>query len=218
MLISNPQVNAALKNPAFSARLASEIVPHGSLTRLRGTEWLNDEVINFYGALLLQRANTNLASDGTPKVKLHVFSSYFYTKVASPQGHSAVKRWTKKVGDDSLLCTMQSDPGHHCTDFLLGECVNRSRVLTCQVDLFDQDMFVFPINVQGLHWTAGVVDLKKKRIEYYDSMGDFGGIKDRYFDVSRWRVFGVADSRPPGTVQLTRLRSWAQRFWIVPFR
>ncbi|RSH89458.1 Smt3-specific protease [Saitozyma podzolica] len=149
MLISTSQVNAALKNPAFSARLASEIVPHGSLTRLRGTEWLNDEVINFYGALLLQRANTNLANDGTPKVKLHVFSSYFYTKVASPQGHSAVKRWTKKV------------------------------------DLFDQDMFVFPINVQGLHWTAGVVDLRKKRIEYYDSMGDFGGIKDRYFDVVR---------------------------------
>jgi Ulp1 family protease len=68
-----------------------------------------------------------------------------------------------------------------------------ARVLTYQVDLFDQDMFVFPINVQGLHWTAGVVDLRKKRIEYYDSMGDFGGIKDRYFDVSRMRVFGVAD-------------------------
>jgi sentrin-specific protease 1 len=113
MLISTSQVNAALKNPAFSARLASEIVPHGSLTRLRGTEWLNDEVINFYGALLLQRANTNLANDGTPKVKLHVFSSYFYTKVASPQGHSAVKRWTKKVSDDFLVSSIGSRPSSH---------------------------------------------------------------------------------------------------------
>jgi hypothetical protein len=80
-------------------------------------------------------------------------------------------------------------------------------VLTDQVDLFDQDMFIFPINVQGLHWTAGVVDLRKKRIEYYDSMGDFGGIKDRYFDVSRGCISEVAGP-PWSTVQLSSLRGF----------
>ena len=32
------------------------------------------------------------------------------------------------------------------------------------------DRFIFPINLRNVHWAAGMVDLKSKRITIYDSM------------------------------------------------
>lgn len=58
---------------------------------LRGRTWLNDEVINFYFGLMMDRADED---DSLPSI--HAFSTFFYPKVAK-QGHSSVKRWTRKV-------------------------------------------------------------------------------------------------------------------------
>jgi sentrin-specific protease 1 len=61
--------------------------------RLRPLVWLNDEVINSYGNLVQQRADANGA-------KVHVFSSFFYTKMQA--GYNKMfARWTKKV---SAMC------------------------------------------------------------------------------------------------------------------
>ena len=56
-----------------------------------GRTWLNDEVINFYFGLMMDRADDD---DSLPSI--HAFSTFFYPKVAK-QGHSSVKRWTRKV-------------------------------------------------------------------------------------------------------------------------
>lgn len=53
-----------------------------------------------------------------------------------------------------------------------------------QVDIFAKDLILFPINVGGVHWTCGAIDLKRKTIEYYDSMNDFGGEKAAFYKVS----------------------------------
>ena len=58
---------------------------------LRPGEWLNDEVINFYGNLILARSK-----ESTTLPKIHVFSTFFY-KTLSEQGYDKVRRWTKKV-------------------------------------------------------------------------------------------------------------------------
>ncbi|XP_054638860.1 sentrin-specific protease 1 isoform X2 [Dunckerocampus dactyliophorus] len=66
-----------------------------SLTRkdlqtLSGLNWLNDEVINFYMNLLVERSKN-------PKMpSVNTFSTFFYPKLRS-SGYSAVRRWTKKM-------------------------------------------------------------------------------------------------------------------------
>jgi Ulp1 family protease len=87
--------------------------------------WVNDEIINFYGQLLLQNAQ----NEGR---KLHIFSSFFYTKLSS-QGYKSVSRWTRKF------------------------------------DLFELDKVIFPVHL-GNHWCVGALDMKIRRLEYYDSL------------------------------------------------
>lgn len=55
--------------------------------------WLNDEIINFYMNLLIERSELR-ASEGYPKV--YAFNTFFTQKLLT-SGHSGVRRWTKKV-------------------------------------------------------------------------------------------------------------------------
>ncbi|EFN89862.1 sentrin-specific protease 1 [Harpegnathos saltator] len=57
---------------------------------LSGLNWLNDEVINFYMNLLINRGTTGKF----PKV--YAMNTFFYPKLLSG-GHSSLKRWTRKV-------------------------------------------------------------------------------------------------------------------------
>uniref|UniRef100_A0A3Q4B3F1 Ubiquitin-like protease family profile domain-containing protein n=1 Tax=Mola mola TaxID=94237 RepID=A0A3Q4B3F1_MOLML len=60
------------------------------LQTLSNLNWLNDEVINFYMNLLVERSkNPSLPSVNT-------FNTFFYPKLRS-SGYSAVRRWTKKT-------------------------------------------------------------------------------------------------------------------------
>ncbi|XP_037226675.1 sentrin-specific protease 1 isoform X3 [Falco rusticolus] len=57
---------------------------------LNNLNWLNDEIINFYMNLLMERSKEK----GLPAV--HAFNTFFFTKLKMA-GYQAVKRWTKKV-------------------------------------------------------------------------------------------------------------------------
>ncbi|KAM4702052.1 sentrin-specific protease 1 [Discoglossus pictus] len=57
---------------------------------LNSLNWLNDEIINFYMNLLMERSKQK----GLPKV--HAFNTFFFTKLKTA-GYQTVKRWTKKV-------------------------------------------------------------------------------------------------------------------------
>lgn len=52
------------------------------------------------------------------------------------------------------------------------------------MDLFSKDVVVFPINLGSMHWVAGVINMRLKRIEFYDSMGDRSNYRKRIFAVS----------------------------------
>ena len=41
---------------------------------------------------------------------------------------------------------------------------------TKKVDLFGKDMIFFPLH-QGTHWALAVVNMRAKKIQYFDSMG-----------------------------------------------
>uniref|UniRef100_A0A3B3RIM7 SUMO specific peptidase 1 n=1 Tax=Paramormyrops kingsleyae TaxID=1676925 RepID=A0A3B3RIM7_9TELE len=97
------------------------------LQTLSHLNWLNDEVINFYMNLLVERSR----QPHLPSV--YTFNTFFYPKLRS-SGFSTVRRWTKKV------------------------------------DIFSSDILLVPIHL-GVHWCLSVVDFRKKRITYFDSMG-----------------------------------------------
>jgi len=98
------------------------------LETLRGLNWLNDEIINFYLQMVVERSTKN---DNWPKV--YAMNTFFYPKLMQ-QGHSALKRWTRKV------------------------------------DIFGHDLIVVPVHL-GMHWCLATIDLAKKAVFYYDSMG-----------------------------------------------
>ncbi|TPX34336.1 hypothetical protein SmJEL517_g02941 [Synchytrium microbalum] len=100
------------------------------LATLRGTEWLNDEVINFYGAMIMDRSKQSIGK--LPKI--HFYNSFFY-EFLERSGYEKVKKWSKKV----------------------------------KPSFWEQDYIMFPVHL-GMHWCCGMINLKKQRIEYYDSM------------------------------------------------
>ncbi|XP_053147234.1 sentrin-specific protease 1 isoform X2 [Hemicordylus capensis] len=57
---------------------------------LNNLNWLNDEIINFYMNMLMERSKQK----DFPTV--HAFNTFFFTKLKTA-GYQAVKRWTKKV-------------------------------------------------------------------------------------------------------------------------
>lgn len=69
-------------------------------------EWLNDEIINFYGAMILARSedcqgNTlqvNCKGNTKKSLNVHYFSTFFWSKL-SKEGYEQgrLAKWTKKV-------------------------------------------------------------------------------------------------------------------------
>lgn len=53
---------------------------------LQGLNWLNDEIINFYFNMIMERSPSDV----------YCFNTFFYTKLKE-SGHKMLKRWTKKV-------------------------------------------------------------------------------------------------------------------------
>lgn len=77
---------------AFKLRITQR-----DLATLQEGSWLNDEVINFYLSLVMERCS----SDATA-LKVYSFSTFFFPKLeggggGQTGGHTAVKRWTKSV-------------------------------------------------------------------------------------------------------------------------
>ncbi|CAN7984779.1 unnamed protein product [Ixodes hexagonus] len=67
------------------------LVTRKDMETLAGLNWLNDEVINFYMNLLMERGRTE---PGLPSV--YAFNTFFYPKLLT-SGHSALRRWTRHV-------------------------------------------------------------------------------------------------------------------------
>jgi hypothetical protein len=98
--ISNHQITAALKNGRFISKCVREQVESKDLRLLNPGQWLNDEVINFYMAMLQERADNDLIEvDGKKKKRrdIHCFNSFFYGKLEHDYAKSRIGRWTKKV-------------------------------------------------------------------------------------------------------------------------
>ncbi|KGL73169.1 Sentrin-specific protease 2, partial [Tinamus guttatus] len=114
-----------IMSSAFKLKVTRE-----DIHTLRNLHWLNDEIINFYMNLLVERSK----KEGYPA--LYAFSTFFYPKLISG-GYKAVRRWTRDV------------------------------------DLFKQDLILVPIHLR-VHWSLVVIDVRRKSIRYFDSVGQKG--------------------------------------------
>lgn len=65
-------------------------ITRADIATLHGLNWLNDEVINFYMNMLMERGEQEGFS------KTYAFNTFFYPKLTAG-GHDAVKRWTRRV-------------------------------------------------------------------------------------------------------------------------
>ncbi|XP_042330069.1 sentrin-specific protease 3 [Sceloporus undulatus] len=70
----------------FRVTYKRHVVTMDDLQTLYGPNWLNDQVMNMYGDLVM---------DTVPE-KVHFFNSFFYDKLRT-KGYEGVKRWTKNV-------------------------------------------------------------------------------------------------------------------------
>lgn len=65
-----------------------DIKKHDILT-LENGKWLNDEIINFYGQMIMNRSKTKFCN-------VHVYNTFFYSTLCQG-GYSKVRKWSKKV-------------------------------------------------------------------------------------------------------------------------
>jgi sentrin-specific protease 1 len=149
-------------------KYARETVKHKDLMCLKPGKWLNDEIINFYGALILGRSEgfkenrphgvvVGEAVKGrrTP-LNVHYFSTFFWTKLVN-EGYDKgrLAKWTKKVG------------------YWISPIPSSLQVLifTLQIEIFSKDAILIPVNHNNTHWAAAAINFRQKRIESFDSMG-----------------------------------------------
>ncbi|KAF8744136.1 Cysteine proteinase, partial [Rhizoctonia solani] len=91
------EVTAALSKRGTVAKFAREQVSDSDLARLKPAQWLNDEVINFYGALILARSEEAQKGKGKA-LDTHYFNTFFFAKLED-MGYekSRIGKWTKKI-------------------------------------------------------------------------------------------------------------------------
>ncbi|XP_049923573.1 uncharacterized protein LOC126404417 [Epinephelus moara] len=70
----------------FRVNYKRHVLTMDDLGTLYGQNWLNDQIMNMYGDLVM---------DAVPE-KVHFFNSFFYDKLRT-KGYDGVKRWTKNV-------------------------------------------------------------------------------------------------------------------------
>jgi sentrin-specific protease 1 len=105
---ADAEVSALLQRRGVIAKFARETVTDQDIARLRPAQWLNDEIINFYGALILARAEGAKENQGEGRpakpgargkpLNAYYFSSFFWEKLIK-DGYEAGRlgKWTKKV-------------------------------------------------------------------------------------------------------------------------
>ncbi|ETO25259.1 Ulp1 protease [Reticulomyxa filosa] len=120
------------------------------IIRLQPRIWLNDEIINYYAAMLGKRNRTRFENKQC-ECSVVLMNSFFYTKLAgSGYKFSNVSRWTKPAQ-------------------LQKRCFSK-KVNT----IFDLHKVIIPINMSNTHWVCACINIAEKRFEFYDSMGSDG--------------------------------------------
>lgn len=99
LLITDPNREVAMQDSREPVTRKSMGTLLPTLRMDSASGWLNDEIVNAYMALILQRAKTD-----DPEGKYHAFNSNFYQNFTT-KGYDSVKRWASraKINGANLL-------------------------------------------------------------------------------------------------------------------
>jgi sentrin-specific protease 1 len=110
-------VDTVLSNRGFTSKYAREQVSNNDIIRLLPKQWLNDEIINFYGAMILGRSEAAVNQSGKKTFwDVHYFNSFFWTKLTK-EGYEKgrLAKWTKKMdifSKDAILLPVNHNNTH----------------------------------------------------------------------------------------------------------
>lgn len=91
-------VSLLLRRQGVISKFAKEQVTSQDISRLQPAQWLNDEIINFYGALIMARSEVSSKEFKNKFLRVHFFNTFFWTKLIR-EGYEKgrLAKWTKKV-------------------------------------------------------------------------------------------------------------------------
>ena len=132
------EANAEANTPVASRSLpTTEKVTRGSIARLAHGQWLNDEIVNFVGKILIAPRRADSRS------RAHIYSSYFMSRLLSG--------------------------GPQSEDYNFQEVRNYDNRI--ENGLANLDELYIPVNISNEHWILIKVDLRRKEIHLFDSLG-----------------------------------------------
>jgi len=126
------------------AKAFNQTILAAHLNCLQPGHWLNDEVMNFYFNLIMKRSKAQCEKGEA--LRCWCFNTFFLEKLTKGYvtfDYKPIRRWTKK---------------------------NKMKRLIGAGNIFDCDLCFVPCHVSEMHWTCGIINIKDKRIEYYDSL------------------------------------------------
>ena len=91
------EVEDLLCKKGIVSKVAKEQVSDRDIARLKPFQWLNDELINFYGQLIMDRASEARKGSSQRFLDVHYFSTFFWPKLKTGYTKSRIGKWTKKV-------------------------------------------------------------------------------------------------------------------------
>ena len=115
------------------------------ISTLSGLEWLNDKILDFY----LQVEHRDSVYDDT----IHIFPLQMI------EWRSRTGRFCPVLAFTTYFYPKLKDGGH--------ASVQR---WTKKVDIFSYSLILVPVHL-GKHWCLATIDMNKKAITYYDSLG-----------------------------------------------
>ncbi|SPO20019.1 related to Sentrin-specific protease 1 [Ustilago trichophora] len=180
------------------------------LQKLRPGQWLNDEVINFYGQLILTRAND--ADKQRTEAMAAAKTATPYDATTANSSNTAV---TKKKGKSKPTRPYDSSLDafwrvHFFSSFFYNLLKDKGyagvKRWTRRIDIFSKDLILFPINLGNAHWVCGAINMRHHRFEYYDSLGSYNA---RAFELMRMYVAEEARDKKGKEIDL---RGWKDVF------
>lgn len=114
----NAHVDVLFSKHGVIAKCVREQVTDKDISRLRPHQWLNDEIINFYGQMIMSRfeeSKENPGGNGYAKgrkrlLNVHYFSTFFWSKLQNDGYEKGrLAKWTKKVVSFNNLAWFHAD-------------------------------------------------------------------------------------------------------------
>jgi sentrin-specific protease 1 len=150
-----------MKKRGVISKFAREQVSDKDLSRLLPSQWLNDELINFYGAMLLARsekAKENAKNGKSTLPDVHYFSTFFWQKLTT-DGYEAgrLAKWTKKAStiSNAKLIVVADIRGARLT-FLRKTLLSSLSIITTLIGLPRQLTSAKNASNRTTAWTAGI--------------------------------------------------------------